>query len=390
MRNTEHMIAVLFPRFDHPAIEERYASWQSQMLLRDGGDIDLVLYDPAEPASYAVQAIEDEHVLVITDPLLVPPPRLAHRLRDVLVSAPDAAAALPVSNEASNPSQKSTPDAPYLTLRELQEVTARMQARPPELIRATWDKSDPAAYLCRAAMLEQCDDVLRRALTGRQVVISRNDYAHRWIPMRAEMRADLLPLIPTDAKSIIELGCGEGSLGAALKQRQRCRVVGIELDQDAAAVARKRIDSVYCGDVEHIVSILAETFDCIIGSEIIEHVEDPWSLLADARHISTPGGRLILSIPNIAHASVVGDLLRGHFDYSYLGLTCAGHLRFFTRRSIEEMLRIAGWDLVELTPQHVPSAAADELLSRLEQAGFEASKEELRTTGYYVVALNRR
>ena len=223
MRNTEDMIAVLFPRFDHPAIEERYASWQSQMLLRDGGDVDLVLYDPAEPASYAVQTVDDEFVLVITDPLLVPPARLAHRLRDVLESAPDAAAALPVSNEASNPSQKSAPDTPYLTLRELQEVTAGMQARRPELIRATWDKSDPAAYLCRTAILEQCDDVLRRALTGRQVVISRNDYAHRWIPMRAEMRADLLPLIPTDAKSIIELGCGEGSLGAALKPRQRCR-----------------------------------------------------------------------------------------------------------------------------------------------------------------------
>ena len=43
--------AVLFPRFDHPAIEERYASWQSQTLLRAGGADEFALYDIEEPAS---------------------------------------------------------------------------------------------------------------------------------------------------------------------------------------------------------------------------------------------------------------------------------------------------------------------------------------------------
>ena len=47
------MIGLLFPRFDHPAIEERYASWQSQMLLRRDVDLKLCFYDPEEPASYA-------------------------------------------------------------------------------------------------------------------------------------------------------------------------------------------------------------------------------------------------------------------------------------------------------------------------------------------------
>jgi hypothetical protein len=51
--------AVLYPRFDHPAIEERYASWQSQMLLRAGGDIEFAVYDAEEPASFAAAAGAD-------------------------------------------------------------------------------------------------------------------------------------------------------------------------------------------------------------------------------------------------------------------------------------------------------------------------------------------
>jgi 2-polyprenyl-3-methyl-5-hydroxy-6-metoxy-1,4-benzoquinol methylase len=380
-------ISILYPRFVHPAIEERYGSWQSQMLLRAGG-LEVVFYDAEEPASLAVSEVDTEFVLVVSDPLLVPPARLALRLRDLLDASPGARAALPVSNWVENPAQRRSPEAAYLTLRELQEMTARMQARGLEGERVTWDGSDPAAYFCHVGLLAECDDIPRRVLAGREVTISTNDYVHRWIPMRAEMRSDLLPYIPEESRSVVELGCGEAPLGVAIKARQRSRVVGIELDPEAAAVARKRIDAVYCGDVRHIVSILDERFDCIVASEIIEHVDDPWSLLSDVRRLATPGGRLIISIPNAANASIIGDLIAGRFDYTYLGLACVGHLRFFTRRSIEEMLTIAGWYLVAMTPQRVASAASEELLRRLTAAGVPHAREELRVTGYTVIARN--
>src|SRR5437763_10168392 len=105
-------IAVLYPSFDHPAVEERYASWQTQMLLRRDSD-ELWIYDPEEPVSFAVAPVKSEHVLVITDPLLVPSARLGARLRDALAGS-DAAAALPVSNEGDNALQRRGPAAPYL------------------------------------------------------------------------------------------------------------------------------------------------------------------------------------------------------------------------------------------------------------------------------------
>ena len=95
-------------------------------------------------------------------------------------------------------------------------------------------------------------------------------------------------------------------------------------------------------------SILDEHFDWIVGGDIVEHLDEPWSFLAELRRVAAPGGHLLLSIPNLANASVVADLLHGRFDYVYMGLTCVGHLRFFTRQSIEDMLTIAGWTVVAI------------------------------------------
>src|SRR5437867_3986647 len=138
------MVALLFPRFDHPAIEERYASWQSQMLLRKEEGLEFAFYDTQEPASLAAGLVESDHVLVVTDPLLLPPRKLATRLREVLVHTPEVVAALPVSNEADNPAQRRMSAAPYLTLREFQQVTAEMQTESAATERITWDKSEPA------------------------------------------------------------------------------------------------------------------------------------------------------------------------------------------------------------------------------------------------------
>jgi 2-polyprenyl-3-methyl-5-hydroxy-6-metoxy-1,4-benzoquinol methylase len=384
------VIAVLFPRFDHDAIEERYASWQSRLMLQREADIEFALYDPDEPASEAAGLVTSSHALVITDPLLLPPERLAARLRDVLEQTAGASAAVPVSNEATRAEQRRPPAAPYLTLNEMEAVMRRMQQSAESPVVVTWDDSDPGAFAMRTDLLDTIKELPRNALAGKQVVISPANYVHRWISMRAKMRDDLLDFVPVEARSMIELGCGEGALGQAVKQRQRARVVGVELDRNAAAIARKRIDDVYQGDVEEIVSLIHEKFDCIVASEIIEHVTDPWSLLGELRRIAAPGGQLILSIPNLAHASVINSLLEGRFDYAYIGLTCVGHMRFFTRKSIEELLRISGWAVLEITAQQQNGMAAEELLKRLSPPPSNLMKEDLTATGFYVVAQNPR
>ena len=350
------------------------------LLRRDASEI--AWYEGDESAASASEQIDAEFVLVVTDPLLLPSPGLAHRLLAALV---DAFAAVPATNHAAEPRQV-VPIAPYMTLREFEHRAAE-QHGPSERIQ--WASHDPGAFLVRTAALRGLKTPLRKALDGRDVVIAKDAIVHRWASLRGQVRTDLLDRIDTTAKLILEFGCGEAPLGAALKQRQKCRVVGVELDHEAATIARKRIDDVYEGDVREIVAILDEQFDFIVGGDIVEHLDEPWTFLSDLRRISRPGGKLLLSLPNVAHASIVADLLQGRFDYVYMGLTCVGHLRFFTRRSVEEMLHIAGWEVVSIDPQSLAiTPEQSKLLDGLRAAGVELAENEIHPTGFYVTARN--
>lgn len=292
-------IAVLFPHFDAAAPEEQYASWQAQHALRQDAAT-LALYDPEEPAADAVSDVDADYVLVVIDPLLIPPPRLASQLREKLEATPGAAAAVPASNV-----------------------------------------SEPMAFLCRIALLDDCRDVPRHALSGREVVVARNVLARR---RAVKVPPDDLPYVPEDIRTLIELGCGDGALGAEIKARQRCRVTGVEPDPRAAAIARRRLDDVYCGEIRHVISILDQRFDCILLGDLLERVEDPWGLLAEVRRIAAPRARIVFRVTNAAHPSIVDELRAGRIDYSALGL------RLFTKASVTEMLEVTGWKVLSIPP----------------------------------------
>ena len=147
----------------------------------------------------------------------------------------------------------------------------------------------PDLSLPHGAPAGECTCRSATSLTGLEVGIVANEYVHRWSLSADKYADDLLDRIGTEAKSILEFGCGEeASWGEALKKRQKCRVVGIELDPDAAEIAKKRVDEVHRGDVREIVRLLNERFDWIIGGDIVEHLDDPWSVLADLRRLSAP------------------------------------------------------------------------------------------------------
>jgi 2-polyprenyl-3-methyl-5-hydroxy-6-metoxy-1,4-benzoquinol methylase len=376
--------AVLVPLFDHPALEERYASWQSQMLLRRDHP-SLGFYDPNEPAASAADQFDEEHILVITDPLLLPSPRLGERLQAILG---DAFAAIPASNDATEVRQR-IDVRPYMTLREFERESAEVEARNAAAERMRWDGEDPGAFLCAARTLLSMKAPLTRVLAGQDVVVAKNVLVHRWASLRGQTRFDLLDRISPSARSVLEFGCGEAPLGEALKRRQKVRVVGVELDTAAAAIARKRIDDVYQGDVRDIVARLDERFDVIVGGDIVEHLDEPWSFLSDLRQIAAPGGHLLLSLPNVANASIISDLLQGRFDYVYMGLTCVGHLRFFTRQTVAEMLTIAGWEVVSIEPQALAITREQAgLMDGLRAAGIPFAESEVAPTGFYVTARN--
>jgi len=126
------------------------------------------------------------------------------------------------------------------------------------------------------------------------------------------IREDVLSLIPLDVGYVLDIGCGAGALGRALKEKGIKKVVGIELNEKIANIASKYIDYVIIGDVERLgIPLEDEYFDCIIYADILEHLKDPWLLLKRYKKILKSSGIIVVSLPNIRHYTTLLNLLKG-------------------------------------------------------------------------------
>lgn len=151
-------------------------------------------------------------------------------------------------------------------------------------------------------------------------------------------------------KQIIDFGCATGYL-ANLLSRKGCTVTGVEINPDAAKIAEEHCEEVIVADLD-VVSVTEilpnKKFDVAIFGDVLEHLRNPWQLLAETKNILKPDGYVVASIPNIAHGAIRLALLQGKFEYSELGILDNTHLRFFTGKTIEELFDNSGY-LIKVT-----------------------------------------
>jgi len=152
-------------------------------------------------------------------------------------------------------------------------------------------------------------------------------------------------------KRVLELGPAAGHVTKALVANG-CRVVGVEVDADAASLVEPVAERVVVGDLSDPAVVASaiddERFDVVLGGDVLEHLPDPLRVLRACRGALKPGGYVVLSLPNIAHADVKLQLLAGRFPYRDTGLLDRTHLHFFTLASIQQMLCDAGFLMVDL------------------------------------------
>lgn len=281
---------------------------------------------------------------------------------------------------------------PVYTLRGFERVEARYLAA------AAGEESSfrplshlPATLLGAGALRELLDrtplDRLLRNPDAPAAAISGIESAglcHEFIDYYGEVRDDVVPFLPAGVRDVLEVGCGRGVTGAYLQRQLGCRVTGVELHPEVAADAATRLHAVLVGDLQTLD--IPDRFDAVLGCEIVEHLPEAAAFLARAGELIRPGGRIVLSIPNVGHWSVVEDLLAGRWDYLPIGLLCYTHYRFFTRKTLDDWLRRAGWRRFEIHPQ---TTELPERFDRLAEAGapigFALDRESLATKGFYAV-----
>lgn len=153
----------------------------------------------------------------------------------------------------------------------------------------------------------------------------------------AALARNLEPLPHSQAR-LLDVGCGNGNY-LEFARRAGWQVQGLDFDPLAVAAARARGLDVFEGTIKFLAAEQA-CFDRITLSHILEHVYDPWDLLADCYRLLKPGGVLWLETPNI------GSNGQAVFGPNWRGLEPPRHLHIFSRKLLRDKLTEIGFSNV--------------------------------------------
>jgi 2-polyprenyl-3-methyl-5-hydroxy-6-metoxy-1,4-benzoquinol methylase len=163
----------------------------------------------------------------------------------------------------------------------------------------------------------------------------------------------LLPAIESSlckcgAKKVLDLGCGNGSLSHTLHSRGFI-IAGCDTDRRGVELANSRgivkffVASVY----DDAKSVLDDNqFDAVVSAEVIEHLYQPRYLAKFAYDALKPGGTLVVTTPYHGYLKNLALSLTNKWDRHHHPLRDGGHIKFWSKHTLTEMLTTEGFSVV--------------------------------------------
>jgi 2-polyprenyl-3-methyl-5-hydroxy-6-metoxy-1,4-benzoquinol methylase len=173
-------------------------------------------------------------------------------------------------------------------------------------------------------------------------------------------------------------------------------VTAIEGDPALAEAGRAYCEQMVVSNLDREIPGFDAPFDAIVYGDVLEHLVDPLRTVVGLNRWLAPGGRVVVSVPNVAHLLIRLSLLVGRFDYFDRGILDRTHLRFFTDRSLRRLLGAAGLVVVRRTAtavpifQVVPAAWHGRLLDVVHAVSAAFSRTFPRLLGYQFVVVAER
>lgn len=155
-----------------------------------------------------------------------------------------------------------------------------------------------------------------------------------------------------EKSEVLEIGPAIGTLAKHLKEEKQCQVDIVEIDSDAGKNAEKFARHACIGEIEGDVerpewfeAYKEMRYDYIVLLDVIEHIRYPERLLEKLKELLKKEGYLLISTPNIAHNSIIINLLNNYFEYTDVGILDNTHLKFYTYYSFCQLLHDAGFTI---------------------------------------------
>lgn len=152
---------------------------------------------------------------------------------------------------------------------------------------------------------------------------------------------------------LLDVGCGSGDfIGTANKLGWDS--IGVELNKDAAALARKRTGlPIFSGDLIKDNLFPPLSFDLITLWGIIEHVPDPDTLLGACINLLRPEGLILMETPNVLGlfrfvAKKINKITFGHVDRPFLETLGSGHIVWYSPLGLREACRRLGLQVIDI------------------------------------------
>ena len=160
------------------------------------------------------------------------------------------------------------------------------------------------------------------------------------------LRKDILKYINGENLNVLDVGCAIGTNGRYLLENGIADVVyGVEYDLKMANEAKTTNTKVFQGDLNsdkfrNEIKDQSIQFDYILFGDILEHLYNPLDVLKDLKDLLKKDGKIIISLPNIAHIELfIQVYLKGTFPQNQRGIFDKTHLRWFTRKDVLKLIQ---------------------------------------------------
>jgi glycosyltransferase involved in cell wall biosynthesis len=191
-------------------------------------------------------------------------------------------------------------------------------------------------------------------------------------------------------QEVLEIGTATGYLTSEIVSHG-CVVTGVEQDPEMAKIAEQYCNKMVVGDVENLDLSQLGKYDAIILGDIVEHLRNPREFLQKIGKLLNKGGKILISLPNVANIWVRLNLLFGRFNYSRVGILDESHMRFFTLESSKKIASDSGLEVISTNvtpiplPLILPSTSKGRALSFLHALNWGITRLRKTLFGYQFI-----